>query len=58
MTRLLRWSVMSYGSLRAEFVETKHNGHIHRYGTLIFDDIAVVYVSQPINNNNQILSGL
>ena len=24
-------SVMIYGSLWAEFIETKYNGHIHRY---------------------------
>ena len=24
-----------YGSLQAEFLGTKHNGHIHRYGTPI-----------------------
>ena len=29
----------------------QHNGHIHRYGAPIFDNI-VVYVSEPINNNN------
>ena len=45
---------MIYGSLQAEFLETKHNGHVHRYGTPIFGDI-VVYESKPINNDNQIL---
>ena len=41
-------------SLQAEFMETKYNGHIHRYGTPIFGRY-VVYISKPINNNNQIL---
>ena len=27
---------MIYGSLRAEFMETKYNSHIHRYGTFVF----------------------
>ena len=40
---------MIYGSLQAQFMETKHNGHIHRYGTPIFGNI-VVYLSKPIDN--------
>ena len=48
--------MMIYGSLQAEFVETEHNGYIHRYGTPI-SDIIVVYVPKQINNNNQILAG-
>ena len=36
MARLHRWSVMIYGSLQAEFMETKYNSHIHRYGTSVF----------------------
>ena len=43
--------MMIYGSLQTEFVEAKHNGHIHECGTPIF----VVCVSEPINVNNQIL---
>ena len=43
--------MMNYGSLHTEFVEAKHNGHIHGCGTPIF----VVYVSAPININKQIL---
>ena len=35
---------MFYGSLPAEFMETKHNGHIDRYETHTFGDI-VAYVS-------------
>ena len=54
MARIHNWSVMIYGSLQAEFMETKYNGHIHMNGTPIFGKI-VVYVSKPINNNNQIL---
>ena len=45
---------MIYGSLQAEFMETKHSGHIHRYGAPVFNDI-VVYVSKPISNNNPLL---
>ena len=45
---------MIYGSLLAEFMETRHNGHIHKYKTPLFGNI-VVYVSKPINNANQIL---
>ena len=40
---------MIYGSLQAQFMEAKHNGHIHRYGTPIFGNI-VVYLSKPIDN--------
>ena len=43
-----------YGSMRAEFMETKHTGHIHRHGTPICGKI-VVYVSKPININKQML---
>ena len=46
--------MMIYGSLQAAFMETKHIDHIHSYGTPIFGNI-VVYVSKPINNDNQIL---
>ena len=45
---------MIYGNLQAESIETKQNGHIHRYGKLIFGKI-VVYVSEPTNNNDQTL---
>ena len=41
--------MMIYGGLQAEFMETKHNGHIHSYGTPIFGNI-VVNVFKPINN--------
>ena len=46
--------MMIYGSLQTEFMETKHNSYIHRYRTPIFGNI-FVNVSEPINNNNQIL---
>ena len=52
MTRIHKWSIVIYGSLEAKFIEIDHGGHIHRYGTPI--DI-VVYVSNPINDDNQIL---
>ena len=53
MARIHRWSVMIYGSLQAEFMETKYNSHIHGYGTSVFGKF-VVKVSKSINNNNQI----
>ena len=52
MTRIHRWSIMIYCSLQAEFIETKHNGHIHTYGTTIFGNVVDVF--KPINKNNQI----
>ena len=33
---------MIYGSLQAEFMETKYNSHIHRYRTSIFGKIVVI----------------
>ena len=51
MTRIHRWSVMIYGSLQAEFVETKYNSPNHGYGTFVFGKI-VVNISKSINNNN------
>ena len=53
MATIHRWSVMIYGSLQAEFMETKYNNHIHRNGTSVFGKI-VVNISKSINNNNQI----
>ena len=53
MARIHRWSVMIYGSLQTEFIETKYNSHIHRYETSVFGKI-VVNISKSINNNNQI----
>ena len=38
---------MIYGSLQAEFKETKYNGHIHMCGTPVFGEI-VVYISKPV----------
>ena len=32
MTRIYRWSMMVYSSLQAEFMVTKYDGQIHRYG--------------------------
>ena len=52
MSRIHRWSVMIYGSLQAEFTETKYSSRIHRYGTSIFCKI-IVNISKFINNNNQ-----
>ena len=57
MARIHRWSVMIYGSLQAEFMETKYNSHIHGYGTYVFGKIAV-NKSKSINNNNQIIRRL
>ena len=42
MTRIHRWSVMIYGSLQAEFMETKYNNHIYVYGTSVFGKIVVI----------------
>ena len=44
---------MVYSSLQAEFTVTKYDGHIHRYGALVFGKL-VIYVSKSIDNNNQI----
>ena len=41
-----------YGSLQAEFMETKCNGHVHWYGTPIVGKI-IIYISKRVNNNNQ-----
>ena len=57
MARIHRWSVMICGSLQPEFMETKYNSHIHRYGTSVSVKI-VVNVSKSINNNNQIFRRL
>ena len=54
MTRIYRWSMMVYSSLQAEFMVTKYDGHIHRYGALVFGKL-VIYVSKSIDNNNQIM---
>ena len=53
MARIHRWFVMIYGSMEAEFMETKYNSHIHWYGTSVFGKI-LVNISKSINNNNQI----
>ena len=57
MARIHRWSVMIYGSLQAEFMETKYNSHIHGNGTFVFGKI-VVNISKSIKNNNRIFSRL
>ena len=57
MARIHRWSVMIYGNLQAEFMETKYNNHIRGYGTSVFGKI-VVNISKAINNNNQIFRRL
>ena len=51
MAIIHRWSVMIYGSLQAEFMETKYNSHIHGYGISVFGKI-VVNISKSINKNN------
>ena len=43
--------MMVYSSLQAEFMVTKYDGHIHRYGALVFGKL-VIYVSKSIDNNN------
>ena len=57
MARIHRWSVMIYGSLQAEFLETKYNSHIHGYGTFVFGKI-IVNIFKSIKNNNQIFRRL
>ena len=52
MARIHRWSVI-FGSLQAEFMETKYNSNIHGYGTSVFGKV-VVNISKSINTNNQI----
>ena len=37
MTRIYRWSMMVYSSLQAEFMVTKYDGHIHRYGARCYN---------------------
>ena len=37
--------MMVYSSLQAEFMVTKYDGHIHRYGALVFGKL-VIYVSK------------
>ena len=41
MARIHRWPMVIYDSLQADFMETKYNGHIHRYGTPILGNIFV-----------------
>ena len=50
MTRIYRWSMMVYSSLQAEFMVTKYDGHIHRYGALVFGKL-VIYVSKSIDDD-------
>ena len=52
-----RWSVVIYDSLQTEFMETKHNDFIYRYGAPVFGN-TVVYIIIPINGDNQILRKL
>ena len=53
MARIHRWSLMIYGSLQAEFMETKYTSHINGYGTSVVGKI-VVNISKSINNINEI----
>ena len=45
--------MMVYSSLQAEFMVTKYDGHIHRYGALVnhivYIDINVAVVSQLLS---------
>ena len=43
MPRIHRCYMGIYGSLQTEFMETKHNGNIHKHGTPIFGNIVVYY---------------
>ena len=46
-TRMHRWPMMIYVRLSAKSMETKHNRHIHEYGTPIYHN--VVYIFKPIS---------
>ena len=47
MARIHRWSVMIYGSLQAEFMETNYNSHIHGYRKFVFGKIVVnIYLNR------------
>ena len=46
MTRIHRLSVMIYVCLQAEFMETKYNSHIHKYGTCIFGKLLLRYLNR------------
>ena len=52
MAIIHRWSVMVYGSPKADFMETMYNSHIHKYGTSIFGKI-VVNISKSIQQLQQ-----
>ena len=54
MSKTHKWTVIIYGSPRAELMETRYNDHIHMYGRLISGNI-IAYVTKVIENNNQIL---
>ena len=43
-----------YGSLQAKFMGTKHDSHIHRYGTPEFGNI-IFHIAKPYNYDKQIL---
>ena len=53
MASIHRWSMMIYGSMQAEFMETKCNSHIHGYGTSVFGKI-VVNTLRPRQNGRHI----
>ena len=46
MTRIYRWSMMVYSSLQAEFMVTKYDGHIHRYGALVLANWLFMYLNR------------
>ena len=46
LARIHKWSMIIYGTLQAEFMETKCNGHIHRYGTPVFGKKGALVVYQ------------
>ena len=44
--------MMVYSSLQAEFMVTKYDGHIHRYGALVFGKL-VIYVSKSMEGGKK-----
>ena len=53
MTRIYRWSMMVYSSLQAEFMVTKYDGHIHRYGAIWYSHLHISMWKILIGENNK-----
>ena len=46
MARIHRWSMMIYGSLQAEFMETKYNSHIIGMKHLSLVRLLLIYLNR------------